>query len=314
MPSFRVEKVLELRGCVYVFATRLDDAPFSVKTGARLGGVAVEPWLEQPRALDQSGAPRLDCFVFALSDPADRERLAPGQQVELAGNIEELSTREGYDRWAQVYDDEDNPLVKLERRVTMTAQLLAALAGKEIVDVGCGTGRWTLALAAAGARVTAVDFSAEMLARARAKPGAAQVSFVVHDITRPLPFAAAAFDGATCCLVLDHIPDPPATLAELARVVRPGGFVLITVMHPAMMLRGIQAQFIDPETGARVRPASAPNQIADYVMAAVRAGLSIERLSEHPVDADLAATSPRGARYLGWPLLLVMELRRRTMG
>jgi ubiquinone/menaquinone biosynthesis C-methylase UbiE len=310
MASFRVEKVLELRGCVYVFATRLDDAPFSVKTGARLGGVAVEPWLEQPRALDHSAAPRLDCFVFALSDPADRDRLAPGQQVDLTGNIEELPTREGYDRWALVYDDEDNPLVKLEQRET--AHLLGGLAGKEIVDLGCGTGRWTLAMAAAGARVTAVDFSAEMLARARAKPGAERVSFVVHDITRPLPFAAASFDGATCCLVLDHIADPRALLAELARVVRPGGFVLITVMHPAMMLRGIQAQFIDPETGARVRPASAPNQIADYVMAAVQAVLSIERLSEHAVDADLAAASARGARYLGWPLLLVMELRRRS--
>jgi malonyl-CoA O-methyltransferase len=82
-------------------------------------------------------------------------------------------------------------------------------------------------------------------------------------------------------------------------------------MHPAMMLRGIQAQFSDPESGEKLRPRSAPNQIADYVMGVVGAGLEISRISEHAVDRELVRRSPRAARYTGWPLLLVLWLRAR---
>jgi len=219
---------------------------------------------------------------------------------------EELPTDQGYDRWAEIYDGEDNPLVALEERET--APLLEEVAGLEIADIGCGTGRKSLALAAAGARVTGLDFSEGMLARARAKPGAEGVRFVVHDITRPLPLPDRGFDGVTCCLVLDHIDDVVALFAELGRIVRPDGFVLVTVMHPAMMLRGVQARFTDPRTGAKVLPRSVPNQIADYIMGAVRAGLQIRAMSEHAVDDALAVRSPCAARYLGWPMLLVLRL------
>src|SRR5947208_2933973 len=58
-------------------------------------------------------------------------------------------------------------------------------------------------------------------------------------------------------------------------------------------------------------PAS-PHQIADYVMAAVKAGLDLDHLSEHAVDAALAARSPRACKYLGWPLLLLMRLAPRA--
>jgi malonyl-CoA O-methyltransferase len=79
-------------------------------------------------------------------------------------------------------------------------------------------------------------------------------------------------------------------------------------MHPAMMLRGIQARFTDPATGHEVRPRSYPHQVCDYVMGAVRAGLILDHLSEHIVDDALAAQSPRAVKYLGWPLLLLMRL------
>ena len=79
-------------------------------------------------------------------------------------------------------------------------------------------------------------------------------------------------------------------------------------MHPAMMLRGVQARFRDPRTGQEVRPQSRPHQIADYVMAATRAGLVLLDISEYSVDEALAARSPRGRKYLGWPLLLTLKL------
>jgi malonyl-CoA O-methyltransferase len=221
--------------------------------------------------------------------------------------IDHLPTREGYDRWAVIYDDEDNPLIGLEQRYL--GRLLGDVAGLGVLDLGCGTGRHALALAAAGARVTVIDFSDAMLAKARAKPGADAVRFIRHDLSEPLPLADGAFNRVLCSLVLDHVGDLPRIFGEMRRVCRTDGRIVVSVMHPAMMLRGVQARFTDPVTGRETRPASCDHQISDYVTAALAAGLDIDHISEHAVDASLAAAMPRAAKYLDWPVLLLMGLR-----
>lgn len=228
-------------------------------------------------------------------------------QVNSDGRIERLSTRDGYDRWSEIYDTEDNALIALEE--THLPALLGDVGGLRVVELGCGTGRHALRLATVGASVTALDYSDGMVGKARHKPGWERVHFVRHDLTRRLPLRDGDFDRVLCCLVLDHIRDLVGFFSECRRVCRAGGFLLVSVMHPAMMLRGIQAHFTDPRTGYDVRPAGVPNQIADYVMAAIRAGLVFDHLSEHAVDEQLAARSPRAAKYLGWPMLLLMRLR-----
>jgi malonyl-CoA O-methyltransferase len=219
-----------------------------------------------------------------------------------------LPTREGYDVWSKIYDDDDNPLIALEERVI--PDLLGDVRARTIADVACGTGRHAIRMAKAGARVTALDFSERMLEKAYGKPGSENVTFVKHDLARPLPLDTGGFDVVTCCLVVDHVADLDALFGELGRISNANGFILISVMHPAMMLRGVQARFTDPTTGQVTRLHSQPHQICDYVMAAVGAGLVIDQMSEHPVDDALAEISPRAARYLGWPLLLLMRLRR----
>lgn len=218
-----------------------------------------------------------------------------------------VSTREGYDLWSEIYDDEDNPLIALETAWVRT--LLGDVRGLTIADIGCGTGRHALAMAEAGAKVIALDFSVGMLAKARAKPGVAAVRLVQHDLTAGLPFASRSVDRATCCLVLEHVLDLEGALAEMARICRVGGFVLISDLHPAMRLLGIQARFTDPATGRETRLAGARHQFSDYVTAATRAGLHLDHISEHVVDEELAARSPRAKKYLGWPLLLLLRLR-----
>jgi len=219
-----------------------------------------------------------------------------------------VSTQAGYDRWAPSYDETDNVLIALEEREL--PPLLGNLAGLTALDVGCGTGRWTGRLVAGGARVTAVDFSKEMLARARQRVGSEPVTFVEQDVTRPLPFPAGGFDLVMSCLVIDHIAELDPLMAELGRVCRPGGRVVLSVMHPAMMLLGCQAEFVDPITGRDVRPASITHQLSDYVMALARAGLAIERIAEHEVDPALVDQTARAAQYAGWPLLLLMVLTK----
>ena len=219
--------------------------------------------------------------------------------------IEIIDTREGYDRWSEIYDFDGNPLIALEEK--HFSEILGEVSGLRIADIGCGTGRHASRLAASGARVIAIDFSSGMIRKARQKFGASEVTFAVADISTTLPMRDRSFDRVICCLVLDHIHDVADLFRELKRICTADGFIAISVMHPAMMLREVQAQFHDPLTGATVQPRSAPNQISDYVNAATAAGLRIDRMSEHAVDAELAREFPRAMKYLGWPMLLLMR-------
>jgi SAM-dependent methyltransferase len=100
---------------------------------------------------------------------------------------------------------------------------------KRLLDAACGNGRYSRFLlrhADADAALTAFDLSAAMLRRARARLKGGRVSFAVADLTR-LPYAGGSFDAAVCGWVLEHLPDPRPGLRELARVLRPGGRLLL---------------------------------------------------------------------------------------
>lgn len=231
--------------------------------------------------------------------------MAPGEDFRPE------SVRAGYDRWAEVYDHDGNPLVALEEATL--APLLGPVADLEALDLGCGTGRHALRLAAMGARVTALDFSEGMLAQARAKaeglPMAHPTAFRVHDLREALPCPDAAFDLAVSGLVLEHLPDLEGFFREIRRVLHPGGRALVSAMHPALFLKGKQAAFTDPATGEKVRPGSLPHGLGAFVMAALRAGLDLDDVLEVAPDAAFIARWPRAAPYLDWPMLAVLALR-----
>jgi malonyl-CoA O-methyltransferase len=214
--------------------------------------------------------------------------------------------RAGYDRWALVYDHDANPLPALEEPFVHEA--IGAAAGLTVLDLGCGTGRHALRLAAAGAEVTAVDFSEGMLAEARRKPGAEFVRFLAHDLHDPLPLPAGSFDLVVSGLVLEHLRDLAGFFREARRMLRPCGRAVVSAMHPAMFLRGSQARFTDPESGRIVQPGSLPHSFGDFVMAAVRAGFRIDHIGEHAPDEAFAAHYPRAEKYIGYPMLVVLGL------
>jgi len=244
-------------------------------------------------------------FIYAM---LRREWELRSRAATNAG-VRHVPTQEGYDAWSAIYDSDGNPLISLEERIAHP--MLSDVRGVRIADIGCGTGRHALRLAGLGAEVTAVDFSDGMLGVARSKPGAENVRWVRHDLHTPLPFADGSFDRVVCALVVDHIHDIPAFMGELGRICArgPNSSILITSMHPAMMLRGVQARFMDPTHGATTMPQSVPNQLSDYVSGAVRAGLTIDLISEHMVDDALIAENPRAEKHRGWPLLVVMRMR-----
>jgi ubiquinone/menaquinone biosynthesis C-methylase UbiE len=217
-----------------------------------------------------------------------------------------VPTSIGYDQWAPIYDRDANPLPALEE--SLVEQLLGNVRGLDILDLGCGTGRHSIRLARAGARVMALDFSARMLEQARAKAGECDAQFRLHDLAQPLPFPDQSFDRVLCALVVDHIEALDKLFAEMHRVCRPTGHVVVSGMHPAMMLRGVQARFRLPESDREIRPASYPHQMSDYVMAAARAGFAFDHFSEHAVDENLARRLERARKYFGWPMLFLMRL------
>lgn len=103
-----------------------------------------------------------------------------------------------------------------------------------VLDMGCGTGRFTIPLARAGARMTGLDLTEAMLDQARAKSGAAQVDieFRQGDMAS-LPFPDSSFDVVTSMLALMHIPlsDRQSVFNEVARVLKPGGRMLLCVKN-----------------------------------------------------------------------------------
>ncbi|MFN0134702.1 MAG: class I SAM-dependent methyltransferase [Phycisphaerae bacterium] len=113
------------------------------------------------------------------------------------------------------------------------AALLEATPGSRIVDIACGTGNYTCALAQRGLTLTGIDCSEVMLSAAREK--STEIAWHVGAVEQ-LPFADATFDCATCTLAIHHFTDRPAAFREVRRVLRDGRLVIFT-SSPQQMRR-----------------------------------------------------------------------------
>ncbi|MFB4301633.1 class I SAM-dependent methyltransferase [Actinomadura sp. NTSP31] len=137
-----------------------------------------------------------------------------------------------YDGFAEVYSAEnENSLVNAYYERPAMLALAGHVAGRRVLDAGCGSGPLTAALRDRGAIVTGIDASAGMLALARKRLGD-DAALHVADLKDPLPFDDGAFDDVVASLVLHYLEDWGPTLAEMRRVLRPGGRLIASVDHP----------------------------------------------------------------------------------
>jgi len=198
-----------------------------------------------------------------------------------------------FDRISPVYDFMNHAMTAgLDRRWRRLAADTVVRPGYAVLDACCGTGDLAIAAERAGGRVTGLDFSEQMLVRARGK--SASVEWVLGDVTA-LPFDDASFDTVTVGFGIRNVPHLDVGLGELARVLRPGGRVAcLEITRPEGMLKPFFRLWFDglvPLAG-KVLPGG---RAYSYLPASVR---------RFPGPSDLAAAFGRaGFDGVGWKLM-----------
>lgn len=195
-----------------------------------------------------------------------------------------MGVQQAYDTWSATYDVDENLTRDLDHVVTKS--ILSGLRCSSVLEIGCGTGKNTPLLAKIGEKVTAVDFSAGMIAQARAKVQAPNVTFQEADITASWPVAAVSQQLITCNLILEHIEDLNFVFAEASRCLIMGGKLFISELHPFRQYQGVQARFQHGE-GTTYIPAFV-HHVSEFLAVAQKNRLALQNLNEwwHEQDDD----------------------------
>jgi ubiquinone/menaquinone biosynthesis C-methylase UbiE len=196
----------------------------------------------------------------------------------MTGASDEQGIAAAYDRWAQTYESEPNRTRELAASVLREHG--PALDGRDLVEVGCGTGYNTAWFDERARSVVAMDFSEGMLRQAQTRVRSPRVRFVRHDIRERWPVEDASADLVVDVLVLEHVEQFGPVFAEAVRVLRPGGELFVCELHPFRQIAGRQAEFTSPETGECVRVAAFIHDVSEYVNTALAAGFALLHVGE----------------------------------
>jgi SAM-dependent methyltransferase len=260
----------------------------------------------------------LDASDDQLERRVDRLARVAGAPAEVPMSIRfdvpRLDVRTGYARWSETYDTAPNPLIRAEEPVVR--EMIDRSPPGAALDAACGTGRHAAYLRARGHRVTGIDASAEMLEKARARVPDADLR--IGDL-KALPVETASVDLAVCALALTHSREIAPAIGELGRVLRPGGRLVVSDLHPAMVLLGGTGLFIGAD-GLAGNVASFHHPHGRYIEAFRRAGLEVQSCVEPAIEEEDIGAMAGGllsfaedafrSAWIGIPSALVWELVR----
>jgi SAM-dependent methyltransferase len=234
-------------------------------------------------------------------------------------------TREVYDRLAPVWSaaTDAGPFNGLLERPALRSLIPRPLRGASVLDAGCGPGAQCEWLLEQGADVAGVDLSPAMVEQARLRCGG-RGRFLVADLARPLDSEPGSFDGVTCSLALHYLKDWDVPLASFARVLRPGGWAVISLDHPfGPPLPGQRGGYFDQElvsatwtkAGIEVTQHFWRRPLAAVTDAFAGAGFVIERLAEpQPAADDIRRFPAELGEAAGTPCFIVYRLRLTVPG
>jgi SAM-dependent methyltransferase len=224
----------------------------------------------------------------------------------------------GYTAWSETYDRPGtNPAIILDEQ--LTEPVFAAAPHGRALDVACGTGRQLARLVARGDDAVGIDATGAMAELARAHCPEADVR--VGDWSA-LPFDDDTFDLVTCSLALCHSLELAPPVREMARVLRPGGWLVVSDIHPFATMLGGAAAFTGTGPGHVPFVRNHAHQMSDYFAAFSDAGLDVRGLAEGRFDAEHAALMPSHLvfpeaserAFVGAPAVVVWTAVRRDVG
>ena len=198
--------------------------------------------------------------------------------------MENQLTRQGYNHWASTYDTQKNRTRDLEAKAIR--QILSPGFFPHILELGCGTGKNSAWLASVCDRLISVDFSEEMLARARQKNLGPGVRFIQADILGKWDFGNHPFDLIVFSLVLEHIENLEDIFEKASLCLKPNGYIYLGELHPYKQYLGSKARF-ETANGVTELPCFI-HDIAEYFAAALKFGFTLVNLREWRDDDDPA--------------------------
>jgi ubiquinone/menaquinone biosynthesis C-methylase UbiE len=210
--------------------------------------------------------------------------------MSAAANVLKLAVQPAYELWAVSYDSTPNAMLALEERSFSASA--TEFFNKDVVELGCGTGRWLKRLEGVAKSLTGVDSSGAMLARARVKCEPSTLLIQADCLRTPLPDGTA--DCVLSSFVLSHLPELTEFARESTRIVRPGGAILISDLHPNRALYGWRPTFRAPEGLVEVEAHS--YTLRELVDVMQDAGCTLQRLEEPCFSDEDAAIFERAGK------------------
>jgi ubiquinone/menaquinone biosynthesis C-methylase UbiE len=219
---------------------------------------------------------------------------------------------EGYDRWAATYEHDTNPLIRLEESITL--ELIGPVPDQRVLDVGCGTGRYCVLLAERGASVVGLDPSAKMLEQARQKTSSYPQLELWRGTIEQMDLPDGSFDLVLSALALSHLPELEPTVSEMVRVLKGGGRLIISDIHPYWPVSGHNYVEFFGDSGQEFRIPEYPHLIEEYWQLLNKLGMQLEEIREPRIESWLIEEMPALAGYLGIPLALIIRARKGALG
>lgn len=187
-----------------------------------------------------------------------------------------LTPLEGYNLWSRSYHAEANPIKKMSD--DFIASVLPSLAGKSLLDAGCGTGRFCVTAAGQGAAlIKGIDLSPAMIDEA--KKNCPSGNFVCADLAS-VDIERSFYDTAICGLVLGHIELIEPVMTKLVNSLKPGGSLILTDFHPFQTTMKAKRTFKDSGSGHTFEIKHTLHRLDEYFLMLKKFGVDIVSFKE----------------------------------